>query len=215
MISENIKGYIFDLDGTLFDSAWVWKKVDTLFLSRRGFALPDDYAKKVSVLGFKAAAVYTKERFGLKESPSDIISEWSEMSVELFSSSVELFDGAYEYLSILKSKGKKLGIATASHDELFVPVLKRCKVYDMFDSITTVYDVSRGKEFPDIYEKATQRLDLSPHDCVVFEDALPALKAAKSIGCYTVAFLSEDNESEQDELIKLSDKTIESYGELL
>ena len=44
----DMQGAIFDLDGTLFDSMWVWNQVDLDFLGKRGFEVPDDYTKEIA-----------------------------------------------------------------------------------------------------------------------------------------------------------------------
>ena len=77
---KNIEGAVFDLDGTLLDSSWVWEKVDEKFLGDRGFQVPDDYVDEISPLGAERAAVYTIERFGLNEDKDDIVREWIEMA---------------------------------------------------------------------------------------------------------------------------------------
>ena len=56
---KDIKGIIFDLDGTILDSSWVWDKVDIKFLGDRGFEVPDDYVEAISPMGAEKAAVYT------------------------------------------------------------------------------------------------------------------------------------------------------------
>ena len=71
-IPMRINGVIFDLDGTLLDSMWVWDKVDKEFLGTRGFEVPLDYQKEIQALGFYETACYTIDRFGLKERPEDI-----------------------------------------------------------------------------------------------------------------------------------------------
>ena len=77
---KNIEGAVFDLDGTLLDSSWVWEKVDEKFLGDRGFQVPDDYVDEISPLGAERAAIYTIERFGLNEDKDDIVREWIEMA---------------------------------------------------------------------------------------------------------------------------------------
>ena len=102
MILDDFKGYIFDLDGTLVDSFGVWNTVDRLFLSKRGFAVPENYGKEMSAMGFDSAAEYTIKRFGLNEKKSDIIDEWNETATKLFENEVFLFEGVREYLIKLK-----------------------------------------------------------------------------------------------------------------
>ncbi|MBQ7982619.1 MAG: HAD family phosphatase, partial [Clostridia bacterium] len=81
---------IFDLDGTLLDSMGVWLEVDEIFLSRRGIALPDDYAQAISPMGFPAAAEYTKRRFCLPEDEAAIMAEWHDLAVDAYAHRVPL-----------------------------------------------------------------------------------------------------------------------------
>lgn len=211
---DNFKGYIFDLDGTLLDSFGVWNTVDELFLNKRGFDVPNDYAREISALGFDAAADYTIKRFGLDDKKEDIIKEWNRIAIKLFTHDVTMFDGAREYLLKLKNNGKKLSIATASHNELLVPCLKNNGVYELFDEIVTVAEAKRGKEYPDIYLKCAEKMGLKTSDCVVFEDVPIAISSAKAGGFKTVGFLSYGNIDDHEELIKISDKTIKGFDEL-
>lgn len=214
MTLESFKGYIFDLDGTLVDSFGVWDTVDKLFLSKRGFSVPENYGRELSAMGFDAAAEYTIRQFGLNEEKSDIIDEWNETAIRLFENEVFLFEGAREYLLRLKAEGKKLSVATASHRELLDPCLKNNNVYELFDSIVTVYDVKRGKGFPDIYLKAADDMGLKASECVVFEDVPKAIRAAKQGGFKTVAYISYGNIYDSEELKSISDQYIEGYREL-
>lgn len=211
---DEFKGYIFDLDGTLLDSSGVWNTVDELFLNRRGFEVPSDYSREISALGFDAAADYTIKRFGLDENKEDIITEWNSTAVRLFANDVRLFDGAREYILKLKQEGKKLFIATASHNELLIPCLKNNGVYELFDGIVTVAEAKKGKEYPDIYLKCAEKMKLKASECVVFEDVPIAISSAKAGGFKTVAFLNYGNIDDHEELIKISDKTIKGFDEL-
>ena len=60
------KAVIFDLDGTLVDSMWMWKAIDIEYLARFGLACPDDLQKEIEGMSFSETAVYFKERFRLK-----------------------------------------------------------------------------------------------------------------------------------------------------
>ena len=66
------KGAIFDMDGTLLDSMWVWRQIDVDFLGRRGFEVPSDYLEMITPMGYYRAAEYTIERFGLNEKPAQV-----------------------------------------------------------------------------------------------------------------------------------------------
>jgi len=75
-----MEAYIFDLDGTLLDLMGVWQDIDIEFLKQRGYAVPDDYADKVSAMSFEQAAAYTIERFALTDDAESVMAEWREMA---------------------------------------------------------------------------------------------------------------------------------------
>ena len=74
------KAAIFDLDGTLLDSMGVWDQVDIDFLGKRGIEVPPDYMIKVSSMQFQQIAEYTIARFGLKDTPEELMQEWDDMA---------------------------------------------------------------------------------------------------------------------------------------
>lgn len=83
------KAVIFDLDGTLVDSMWMWKAIDIEYLARFGLACPDDLQKEIEGMSFSETAVYFKERFRLKESLDEIKNAWIQMSIEITASSLK------------------------------------------------------------------------------------------------------------------------------
>jgi len=207
------KGAIFDLDGTLWDSMDVWENVDRAFLGKRGIALPDDYMQIITTLSFRAAADYTIERFGLNERPEDLMQEWHDMAMDAYHNHVPLKEGAKEYLYWLKDQGVLLGVATAAEDELFIPALKRCGMYDLFDHITTLKEVKRGKGFPDIYEKAAEKMGLNPCECVVFEDIAAGIRGAKSGGFMAVGIYDDHAVDDHEEMKQRADAFLMSFNE--
>lgn len=210
----DLDAMILDLDGTLLNSMDVWGWVDETFLGRRGIRVPEDYNAAVSPMGFYAAAQYTIERFGLTETPEELIAEWNRMAAEAYSSRVGLKKGAGAFLERCRHKGIRLAVATASHEELFVPALKNNGVYDCFDAIVTLREVNRGKGFPDIYEKAAQRLSLPPCRCAVFEDIYAGIRGAKDGGFFAVGVYEPFSAHEEDKIREACDLYIHDFDEL-
>lgn len=208
------KGFIFDLDGTLIDSGYVWSEVDKRFLSKRGFDVPDDYCKSVSAMNFMQAARYTKARFCLKDSIDDIIKEWHAQAFAEYRDNVAAIPCARDMLSKLKTMGKKIALATASDASLYEPALKRNKMYEYIDFFAQTSQVSRGKGFPDVYELAAQGIGCAPCDCIVFEDIAEGISGAKMGGFAACAVLSGQVNG-ISELKKLADLAITDFGELL
>ncbi len=208
------KAAIFDLDGTLLDSMGVWLWVDRVFLERRGIALPDDYADAIAHLGFPAAADYTKQRFSLSDSEEAIMAEWQALAIDAYETRVPLKHGARAYLESLCRRRIPFAAATASRIEFYKPAMCRLGIWDMFQSVTEISEVSRGKGNPDIYFRAADKLGVPCGDCVVFEDILPGIRGAAAGSFYTVGVY--DDRAAHPELIRaLCDRYIYSFEELL
>lgn len=212
---DDIKGAIFDLDGTLLDSLSVWEQIDIRFLEKHGIEATKEYTQAVTPLGFHRAAEYTIARFGLSESTEDVIREWNLMAQKAYASEITLKPNVREYLLHLQYKGVKLGVATALHQESIESVLKNNGIYDMFESFTMLQEVSRGKGFPDIYLLAAQKLGLLPEECIVYEDILTAVKGAKSGGFRVCGVYDAYAEHEWDQIVALSDYSVKDFAELM
>lgn len=210
----NIKAAIFDMDGTLVDSMWIWKKIDIDYLKAKGFDFPEDLRENIEHLSFEEVARYFKDRFKLNESIEEIMNTWNNMAFKEYRDNVPLKPGVKEYLSFLKLSGVKIGLATSNCQLLLETVLKRNDIYDYFDSITTTNEVSRGKDFPDVYLLAARKLGVSPSECIVFEDILPAVKGAKSAGMTVVGVHDAYSEDTLEDIKKTADYYIYKYSEL-
>ncbi|RHL43551.1 HAD family phosphatase [Eubacterium ventriosum] len=212
---KNIEGAVFDLDGTLLDSSWVWENVDEKFLGDRGFQVPDDYVDEISPLGAERAAVYTIERFGLNEDKDDIVREWIEMAKKEYATEVVCKPYAKEFLEELHKLNIKMAVATSSDRELFMKTLEREGILKYFQKIVTVDEVERGKGYPDIYEEAARRIKVNPHKCLVFEDILAGVTGA-SLGEFNVVAVFDEKSKHNWEKIKsISKYSINDYKELL
>lgn len=208
-------GAIFDLDGTLLDSMGVWRQLDVDFLGRRGLAVPRDYLEAITPLGFERAAEYTIKRFGFSESPEEIIDEWMEMAKDSYAHRVDLKSNAKAYLEKLAELGIPIAAATSSDRDLVIPALKRNGIFDMFHSVVTVRDVTRGKGFPDIYEKAAELLGENPGRCAVYEDILEGIRGANMGGFYSVGVYDPESEFNREAIRRESRHYIEDFEELL
>ena len=197
----NYKYAIFDLDGTCLDSMWLWEEVDREFLGKRGLEVPEDYLEHIATIGFQAAAEYTIERFGFKETVQEIMEEWGRQSIIKYKNDVRLKAGVKDYLTKIKKAGVKMVVATASHREMFVPALENNGIYDLFDGFVTVDDVGKSKNHPDIYLEAARIMGAKPEETAVFEDVLQGIETAASVGFFTVA-VKEETSSQNEEIIK-------------
>lgn len=213
---KNVRGAVFDLDGTILDSAWVWDRVDVEFLGKRGFDVPEHYVETISPMGAEKAAVYTINEFGLHdENIEDIVEEWFEMAREHYHNDIVCKPYVKDYIKLLYDNNTRLVVATSSDRSLFMETLKRESILQYFEDVVTVSEVKRGKGFPDIYEEAARRIETNPGECVVFEDILKGIEGAKAGGFITVAVHDIKSEHNRTKMAELADLYIDDFKELL
>lgn len=212
---ENIKGAIFDLDGTLVDSMWVWNKIDIDYLNSKGHSLPKNLNSEICHLSFTQTANYFKEKFNISDSINTILNDWNTLAYKYYSENIKLKDGVKEFLDKLKERNIKIALATSNSIPLLEACLKSNGIYDYFDSITTTDEVANGKNCPDVYLLAAKKINVAPKNCIVFEDILPAIKGAKAADMTVIAISDKNSENDLDDIINLSDKYIDSYFELI
>ena len=212
---NNIEAAIFDLDGTLVDSMWVWEQIDIDYLNKFGHAVPENLTDEITHLTFSETAHYFKSRFTIEDSLDDIMSTWSAMAFDYYSNIVKLKPGALEYLHKLKSMNIKIALATSNSRPLLEAVLKNNDIYHLFDAITTTDEVARNKNFPDIYLTSAKKLNVNPHNCVVFEDIIAAVKGAQCANMKVVAIYDKHSEHQTEILKSTAYKYITDYSELL
>lgn len=212
---DGIKAAIFDFDGTLVDSMYVWSKVDEEFLARRGIRVTDEYTDKMRSMFFETAAAYTKETYGLSESVEEIMNVWLDMARTEYAENVRAKKYAAEYIRYLKTRGVKIGMATSNNPYLLKPCLEKNNMNGLFDAICYTSEVGVNKSNPDIYLYTAEKLGVRPQECVVFEDIIEGLKSASQSGMKTIAVYDSSNDEYLEEIKSTADKLIHSYREML
>jgi len=212
---EKIDAVIFDLDGSLVDSMWMWKDIDIEYLDRFGIPLPDDLQSKIEGMSLGETAVYFKEHFHIPDSVEQMKADWNEMAGNKYRYEVPFKPYAREFLEACIKKGIRLGIATSNSRELVGAISEALDFQKYFSCIVTGCDVERGKPFPDIYLKAASGLGVSPANCLVFEDIIPGIRAGKAAGMRVCAV--EDAYSAKEWAAKQAeaDYYIENYSEAI
>lgn len=208
------RAVLFDLDGTLVDSMWVWHDIDIDFLAAIGQELPDNLQKEIEGMSFTETAEYFKARFGIKDDVEDIKAHWNKMAYNKYTSEVKLKKGAKEFLARLKADGILVGIASSNSETLIEGVLKAEGVSEYFDAITTACEAGAGKPAPDIYLLAAKKLAVKPSQCLVFEDIPMGITAGNSAGMDTVAVEDAYSAGMREEKKKLAKYYIEDFTQI-
>lgn len=212
---DNVKAVIFDLDGTLVDSMWMWKQIDIEYLDRFGIELPEDLQSCIEGMSFSETAEYFKQRFQLPDSIDKIKSDWNAMAWDKYANQVPLKAGVANFLELLRERDIKMGIATSNSRELVDLVTKKNQIHSYFQSIRTSCEVNKGKPAPDIYLLVAQDLGVDTSECLVFEDVVQGIMAGKNADMKVCAVKDAYSEEQDDQKRELSDYYINSYDELL
>ena len=200
----SLKCCIFDFDGTLFDSMFIWDQAGELYLRSLGKTPLPSTAEDLRTMSLRQAAQYFQTTYALPF-PVEEIMEGINRTVEAFYFHDALpKPGVTALLEQLRQAGVAMGIATATDRYQIEAALRRCGLEHYFDAIFTCSEVGHGKERPEIYRMALEHLGADRGSCVVFEDALHAVKTAKADG-FPVVAVYDASEPRQDQLIALAD----------
>lgn len=212
---DSINGVIFDLDGTLIDSMWVWRKIDIEYLGKRGIPFSTNLQEAIEGMTCWETADYIKNEFTLPDTTEMMIQEWHDMARDHYKYNVSMKPGALEYIQFLKSKGIRTGIATSNTRDLVEIVLNSLGIFDIFDYITTGDDVVRGKPSPDIYLNTANRIEIQPDACLVFEDVPMGIMAGKCAGMKVCAVEDLFSHHLREEKKNMADYYINDFTEIL
>lgn len=212
---KNIKAVIFDMDGTLIDSMWLWKSIDIEYLEKFGHDLPDDLQGAIEGMSFTETANYFKTRFDLPDSVEVIKADWNRMAWTYYTHKVTLKEQADIFLKHLIDNDYKTGIGTSNSKEMVGLIVDKFELGDYFHAIRTSCEVEKGKPSPDIYLKVAEDLGVLPEECLVFEDVPMGIMAARNAGMKVCAIYDDFSKGLTTEKKKLADYYVNSFEEVM
>lgn len=204
---------IFDFDGTLFDSMYVWDDAAPRYLRSVGASPRPDVRERVRTLSQRQTAEYFHREYLPALSAEEIEAGINAAVARFYRDEVLPKPGAPEFLAALRRRGVTLCLATATDRCMVTAALSRCGLGDAFDAIFTCAEVGRGKDEPEIYRRALAFSGADRGSAIVLEDALFAARTAKRDGFF-VAAVYDASEPEPDALAALCDCRIPDYSHL-
>jgi HAD superfamily hydrolase (TIGR01509 family) len=213
---NGIEAVIFDLDGTLVDSMWVWGAIDEEDFRRHGYQVPEGLQAAIAGMSFTETARYIKKTYPFfTETEEEMKENWNRMAQDAYKTKVMLKPGAYEFLTLLKQRGIRTGVASSNFIGLVEATLEARGVRHMLDSVHTSCEVSQGKPAPDIYLLVAKELGVEPQNCLVFEDIVEGIQAGIRAGMRTCAVADAASAYAWEEKCTLADAFITDYRDLL
>eukprot|EP01038_Epipyxis_sp_PR26KG_P009227 gene9227-12440_t len=191
-MTHEIRAVIFDLDGTLLDTETISTVAIEKILAQYDI-FDFNWDLKKLLLGLRGPQwtdmVINHYNIQHLVSPQSFERQWEDM-LKQSSADIQAMLGANDLIDKLNTIGIKQGIATSSNKESVS--MKASNHRGIFDKMSVIVcgddvEVRNGKPSPDIYLVAANRLGVSPHQCLVFEDALSGVQAGVAAGMHVIA----------------------------
>jgi HAD superfamily hydrolase (TIGR01509 family) len=207
------KGAIFDMDGTLLDSMPVWFDIGSEFLRQNDYIPQEDLNKRIKSMSLEQSAEYLIKEYHINESVNEIIGRFNKQLERHYKASIPLKPGVEQLLKRLRKNKIKMCVATATDIRLAEAALKRLDIIDYFEDIITCGETGMGKDNPEFFLNALKIIATSISETIVFEDALYAIRSAKSAGFLVAGIYDESAFDDADEIKSLVDLYLNSYDQ--
>lgn len=205
---NKIRGAIFDMDGTLTNSMGRWNEIYAEIERYLKIELPQNFMMKVNHIPMRGRVKEIIKEFSLDADEDGVYAYWVNKAAAYYANVFKIKPYMLETLKKLNALGIKAAIATASDVLCAKAFIKSNNLSQYICSVTGLDEVERSKSFPDIYIKAAGKLCVEPCGCMVFEDALTAIKAAKSGGFKVCGVQDDCSKKDEPEIKNLCDITL-------
>lgn len=201
---------IFDFDGTLFDSMFIWDNVGEIYLRSLEKEPKPSMREDVRALSLYQSACYFKQEYDLSLSIEEIMRGINQTIEHFYIHEVLPKPGVADFLKRMHKDGISMCIATASDRYQIEAALSRCGMEHYFEAIFTCSEVGHGKDEPVIFQKAMEYFGADRSSAIVFEDAIHAIQTAKADG-FAVVAVFDSSETRQAEIRNLADCYITDF----
>jgi beta-phosphoglucomutase len=184
-----ISAALFDMDGLMIDSDRVISRAYETVLKEYGKEPRLNARGIVHTPGISALDNWRNlaKIYGIDADINELANKKNRLHDEYVKQGIDAMPGLMELLPLLREHNVKMAIASSSRRELVETIVHQLGIQQYFDAIVAGGEVAHGKPAPDIFLAGAAKLDANPADCVVFEDAIDGVRAAKTGGMACIA----------------------------
>ena len=186
-----IKGVLFDMDGVLVDSEeYICRAAIEMFRERGINARPGDFTPFVG-MGENRYIGGVAEKYGFKVNINEVKARTYSIYETMVKGKLQALPGAILFIESCRRSGLRMALATsADRVKMEINLREIGLSTGDFNTVINGLEVERKKPFPDIYLMAAEKIGLDPSECLVAEDAVSGVRAAKAAGCRCLALLT-------------------------
>lgn len=228
------KVIIFDMDGTLIDSVGIWNEVDKNFIKKLGATEELDETslqkqRDILLRTFSKAEnpylEYCKtlgKKYHSELSAEQILKLRYDVAQDYLKNKVDYKPYADEFIRKLKEENFVLAIAsTTRRDNMRIyqkqneNIMKKAAIDDYFSLVLTREDVKEMKPNPEVFLKVVEELKVKKEECLIFEDTLVGVEAAKNAGMEVVAMYDKYSDGEREEINQIANYQLDNYADAI
>lgn len=183
------------MDGVLVDSEWFICEAAVNMFAEKGLIVErDDFLPYIGA-GENRYIGGVAEKYGFELNLEEAKERVYTLYGALIRGRLKALPGVVNFLERCRGRGLKLAVATSADKSKMKSNLRETGLSEsIFDALVNGLEVERKKPFPDIYLLAARRLGLEPKECLVIEDAVNGIEAARAAGCRTLALTTSFGE---------------------
>lgn len=209
-----IKAAIFDVDGTLLDSMYLWEDAGEILLRNHNLEAPEDLRRQLGPLTLRQTAAYFNEHYHLHDTEEEMMEEICKLVEDAYFYQVPEKPYVREALQWFSEHRVALSILTASERYHVEAACERLGILKYFKKIYTCTELGLSKKEPALFAGVLRDMGVKPEEAVMFEDSLHALKTAAACGMITAAVADTYNREQTGKLRETADFFISDYREV-
>ncbi len=206
-----IKAVIFDMDGVISDTLPIHCEAESKLLLKYGIQMsPQEILRDFNAVPDRLMFETIFKRFKCNVDIEKVENEKWELFKQLAKDGIQTIPGSLELINLLIKQGFILGLASSAPFRIINLVLETLRIKEKFQAVICTEEVQNGKPAPDIFLLAAEKLKVNYKECIVIEDAIRGIQAAKAAGMKCIAITTTSKRNE----LKNADKIIDSFSEL-